>query len=200
MNKLLIRFFDLFFSVFGLLVLLPLLFFISILILFDSRGGVFYLQSRVGWRNRDFRIWKFRTMYPDSEKKGLITLGDKDERITRTGIFLRRYKLDELPQLLNVLNGSMSFVGPRPEVRKYVDMYTAEQRKVLNIKPGITDFASIEYANENELLSHSSDPMKTYIEEVMPAKILLNMKFISNPSLVNYFTVIFKTAGKIFRK
>ncbi len=139
-------------------------------------------------------------MYPDSEKKGLITLGDKDERITRTGIFLRRYKLDELPQLLNVLNGSMSFVGPRPEVRKYVDMYTAEQRKVLNIKPGITDFASIEYANENELLSHSSDPMKTYIEEVMPAKILLNMKFISNPSLVNYFTVIFKTAGKIFRK
>lgn len=198
MTKTLIRFFDVVFSVFGLLILFPFFLVLSFFILVDSKGGVFFLQQRVGKGGKDFRLWKFRTMYPDSEKHGQITVGDHDDRITRPGKFLRKYKLDELPQLINVLIGDMSLVGPRPEVRKYVSLYTEEQKKVLSIKPGITDYASIEYADESELLSRSSDPLKTYVEEIMPAKIRLNMGYINDPSLKNYFRIIFLTIGKLF--
>src|ERR1017187_9914390 len=165
---------DILFSFFGILILSPLFIVFSILILFDSKGGVFYRQIRVGKGSKDFLLFKFRTMYLNSDSKGLLTVGSRDNRITKYGHFLRKYKLDELPQLFNVLIGNMSLVGPRPEVRKYVDMYNAEQLKVLSIKPGITDLASIEYSNENEILAKYPDAEKGYLEEVMPAKLRLN--------------------------
>lgn len=193
------RFFDILFSFFGLLLLSPVFIVLSILIVADSRGGVFYRQVRVGRFGKDFRLWKFRTMRSGSDQKGLLTVGAKDLRVTRIGYFLRKTKMDELPQLLNVLAGEMSLVGPRPEVRKYVEMYTPEQKKVLIVRPGITDYASIEYVNENELLAKSSDPEKTYIEEVMPAKLNLNMKYIEENDLKNYFKILFKTIGRISR-
>jgi len=136
---------------------------------------------------------KFRSMRTNSDKKIGLTIGSRDSRITRIGYYLRRLKLDELPQLINVLKGEMSLVGPRPEIRKYVNMYTPEQRRVLNVKPGITDYASLEYINENEILGKSSQPEKDYIETIMPAKIELNMKFINDPSLSNYFRILGKT-------
>ena len=197
MSKFLIRFFDFTLSLAGLILLIPVFIFIALFIAFDSRGGIFFFQSRVGKDGKDFRLWKFRTMDSNSEKHGQITLGTNDSRITKAGKFLRKYKLDELPQLVNVLLGEMSLVGPRPEVRKYVGLYTEEQKKVLLVKPGVTDYASIEYANENEILSLSADPLKTYVEEIMPAKIRLNMKYINDPSLVNYFRIIFLTIKKI---
>jgi lipopolysaccharide/colanic/teichoic acid biosynthesis glycosyltransferase len=198
MTKALIRFFDFIFSLAGLVILFPLLVVVAITVAVSSRGGVFFFQSRVGKDNRDFRLWKFRTMYRDAEKHGQITVGMNDSRITGPGKFLRKYKLDELPQLMNVLLGEMSLVGPRPEVRKYVDMYSPAQKKVLIVKPGITDYASIEYADENERLARSADPMNTYVNEIMPAKLALNMRFIDDPSLTNYFRIIFLTAMKIF--
>jgi lipopolysaccharide/colanic/teichoic acid biosynthesis glycosyltransferase len=193
------RLFDLTASFVGLLLLSPLFLLLALWIVFDSRGGVFYRQVRVGRYGKDFRLWKFRTMRPESDKKGLLTVGGKDPRVTRAGYFLRRYKLDELPQLINVLTGDMSLVGPRPEVRKYVDMYTPEQLRVLDVRPGITDYASIEYSNENDLLAKSSDPEKTYIEEVMPAKLRLNLKYIEEKSFATDVKLIFRTIGKILR-
>lgn len=192
------RLFDITASFIGLVILSPFLLIFSILVLFSGPGGVFYGQIRVGKNGKDFRLWKFRSMRPDSDKKGLLTVGGRDPRVTRIGYFLRKYKLDELPQLFNVLGGSMSLVGPRPEVRKYVDMYTPEQKKVLEVKPGITDYASIEYSNENELLAKSSDPEKTYIQEIMPAKLKLNMKYIEEKSFGTDVKIIFRTIGKIF--
>ena len=192
-----IRFFDIFFSVCGLLFCLPLFFVVAIIISLDSRGGVFYPQVRVGRNNKDFRMLKFRSMRTGSDKKIGLTIGSRDSRITRSGFYLRKLKLDELPQLINVLKGEMSLVGPRPEVRKYVDMYTTEQRRVLNMKPGITDYASLEYINENEILGKSSHPEQDYISIIMPAKIELNMKFIYDPSLGNYFRILGKTFGKM---
>ena len=153
----------------------------------------------MGKNGKDFLLWKFRTMKPDSDKKGLLTVGGRDPRVTGIGYFLRKYKLDELPQLFNVLSGEMSLVGPRPEVRKYVEMYSPEQLKVLEVKPGITDYASIEYSKENELLAKSSDPEKTYIEEIMPAKLKLNMKYIEEKSFWTDLKIIFRTVGKILR-
>ncbi|MDQ3108534.1 MAG: sugar transferase [Bacteroidota bacterium] len=191
------RIFDIVSSLFGLIILSPFLFIISVLVLVSSPGGIFYRQTRVGKNNKDFRLWKFRTMKPDSDKKGLLTVGGRDPRVTGIGYFLRKYKLDELPQLLNVLTGDMSLVGPRPEVRKYVEMYSPEQMRVLNVQPGITDYASIEYSNENELLAKSADPEKTYIEEIMPAKLKLNMKYIEEKSLATDLKIIFKTIFKI---
>lgn len=191
------RLFDIIFSALGLLLLFPLLFIIAVLILVDSRGGIFYMQDRVGRYDIDFKLFKFRTMKPDSDKKGLLTVGSKDNRITAIGYYLRKYKLDELPQLINVLNGSMSLVGPRPEVRKYVELYTDEQKEVLNVKPGITDYASLAYFNENELLAKSNNPEETYVKEVMPAKILLNKKYLDNPGLSKDFSIIFQTIKKI---
>ena len=192
-----IRLFDILFSTIGLLVLSPLFLIIYIIIIIESKGGGFYSQTRVGKNGIPFAIYKFRSMRTDADKHGLITVGGRDPRITRIGYYIRKYKIDELPQLWNVLMGDMSLVGPRPEVQKYVDLYTEEQRKVLSVRPGITDYASIEYVDENILLAKSDDPDKTYIEVVMPAKIKLNMKYINNKSLKEYFKIIFLTLAKI---
>lgn len=192
-----IRLFDILFSTIGLLVLSPLFLIIYIIIIIESKGGGFYSQTRVGKNGIPFAIYKFRSMRTDADKHGLITVGGRDPRITRIGYYIRKYKIDELPQLWNVLVGDMSLVGPRPEVQKYVDLYTEEQRKVLSVRPGITDYASIEYVDENILLAKSDDPDKTYIEVVMSAKIKLNMKYINNKSLKEYFKIIFLTLAKI---
>ena len=192
-----IRLFDILFSTIGLLVLSPLFLIIYIIIIIESKGGGFYSQTRVGKNGIPFAIYKFRSMRTDADKHGLITVGGRDPRITRIGYYIRKYKIDELPQLWNVLVGDMSLVGPRPEVQKYVDLYTEEQRKVLSVRPGITDYASIEYVDENILLAKSDDPDRTYIEAVMPAKIVLNMKYINNKSLKEYFKIIFLTLAKI---
>lgn len=182
----------------GLILFSPILLIIAISISIDSAGPIIFRQWRVGKNNKDFRLFKFRTMNINSDKMGLITVGSRDPRITRVGIFLRRFKLDELPQLLNVLFGQMSLVGPRPEVRRYADLYTpALQTIVLSVRPGITDFASIEFSNENELLSTVKDPEHFYINEVLPAKIKLNLIFIENPTFGNYMRIIFRTVGKI---
>lgn len=194
-----IRFFDILFSVTGLLILSPLLLILSILIKADSRGPVFYKQKRVGKGGLDFVLLKFRSMYIDSDQRGSITIGNRDPRITRSGYFIRKYKLDELPQLINVLSGEMSMVGPRPEVQKYVLLYNKEQKAVLSVKPGITDYATIQFANENELLAKSANPEKTYIEEIMPVKIELNMIFINRPSLKQYFYIIISTIRRIIK-
>ena len=194
-----IRFFDFLFSLLGLIVLSPVFLLISLCIVLDSRGGVFYRQSRVGKDGKDFKLYKFRSMRTGADKRGLITVGEKDSRITRVGYFLRKYKLDELPQLINVLKGEMSLVGPRPEVRKYVDLYTPEQRKVLSVVPGITDYASIEYVDENRILGGAADPDKVYVEEILPDKIRYNMKYIENRSLKEYFKIIFLTFYSIVR-
>ena len=191
------RIFDIFFSIIGLLFLLPLFIIIAILIVIDSRGGFVYKQSRVGKNNRDFTLLKFRTMVNDAEKKGLLTVGKRDSRITTVGYYLRNYKLDELPQLWNVLKGDMSLVGPRPEVRKYVDMYAHEYSKILSISPGITDYASIEYINENELLHKAENPEEMYIKEVLPAKLKLNLIYLNKRSFWVDFGIIWKTIFKI---
>jgi lipopolysaccharide/colanic/teichoic acid biosynthesis glycosyltransferase len=193
------RFFDIVFSFFGILLLSPVFIIIYFSIIIESKGGGFYMQNRVGTKGKDFRLYKFRSMATGSDKKGLITIGGNDSRITKTGFFIRKYKIDELPQLFNVFVGDMSLVGPRPEVRKYVDLYTKEQKEVLSVKPGITDYASIEYANENEILGSVSDPENVYIQEIMPAKIQLNMKYIQNKGLSEYFKIIFLTFLKIIK-
>ena len=192
-----IRFFDILFSSIGLILLSPLFLILWLLIRLGSKGPGFFVQERIGLGGKPFGLYKFRSMRTDSENEGLITIGENDHRITRVGHFIRKYKLDELPQLLNVLKGDMSLVGPRPEVRKYVEMYTPEQRKVLDVKPGITDYASIEYVNENELLGNADDPDRVYIEQVMPNKLKLNMKYIQNKSLGEYFKIIFLTLKSI---
>ena len=193
------RIVDILFSIIGILILLPFFILISLIILMDSKGVTFYKQLRVGKDGKDFKLLKFRSMRTDSDKQGLLTVGGRDKRITRIVYFIRKYKIDELPQLINVLIGEMSLVGPRPEVRKYVDMYSQEQLKVLSVKPGITDFASIEYSNENELLGKAENPEEVYINEIMPAKLLLNLKYISEKSIGTDFKIIFKTLGKIFK-
>ncbi|WP_275045290.1 sugar transferase [Haemophilus haemolyticus] len=194
-----IRFFDFILSLVGLVVLAPIFIILAIWIKIDSKGPIFYKQVRVGQNGIDFGLFKFRSMIVDADKNGLITVGGQDPRITRSGYFIRKYKLDELPQLINVLLGDMSLVGPRPEVRKYVDLYTDEQQKVLSVKPGITDYASIEYMDENEILGKSSDPEKTYIEEIMTEKIKYNIKYIQNKNVSEYFKIIFLTLLKIVR-
>jgi lipopolysaccharide/colanic/teichoic acid biosynthesis glycosyltransferase len=191
------RLFDIFFSFIGLIILLIPFLVIALLIIIDSRGGIFYRQIRVGKDGSDFGLLKFRSMRTDADKAGLLTVGGKDSRITKIGYVLRKYKIDELPQLINVLEGSMSLVGPRPEVRKYVDMYSAEQLRVLSVKPGITDYASIEYSNENEILGKAADPEQVYIQEIMPAKLHLNMKYIAEKGIGTDLKIIFRTIGKI---
>ena len=191
------RTFDIFFSLCGLIILAPLLLLIAILIKIDSKGPIFFLQNRVGLNEKEFLIYKFRTMREGAEKGGLLTIGDKDNRITRIGYYLRKYKLDEIPQLMNVLIGEMSIVGPRPEVKKYVGMYTLLQKNVFKIKPGITDYASIEYAEENNLLAAQADPEEIYIKSIMPAKLALNLKYIQERNLLVDFKIIIKTLFKI---
>ena len=194
-----IRLCDILFSFFGLLFLSPLFIIVALWIVLDNPGPVFYRQQRVGKDNKDFGLLKFRSMRVGADKMSLITIGDRDSRVTRAGYYIRKYKLDELPQLWNVLVGEMSLVGPRPEVRRYVDTYTPEQQKVLSVRPGITDYASIEYIDENRLLAQSADPDKTYIEEVIPAKIALNMRYINHQTLGEYLKIIFLTFAKIIR-
>lgn len=192
------RVFDLLFAITGIIILSPVFAIISLVIVFDSKGGLIYTQCRVGKYNRDFKLYKFRTMYVGASKKGLLTVGLKDPRITRSGLFIRKYKLDELPQLFNVVAGHMSFVGPRPEVREYVDLYTPDQKMVLRVRPGITDYASIQYINEDELLGKADNPEKTYIEKIMPAKLQLNLKYIEERNLWLDVKLICKTISGIF--
>jgi len=191
------RLFDILFSFIGLLLLFPLFIVVGLLILFDSRGGIFYRQVRVGKDETKFHLFKFRSMKSGSDTSGLLTVGDRDNRITRLGYYLRKSKIDELPQLINVLLGEMSIVGPRPEVQKYVDMYTTEQKKVLSVKPGITDYASIEYSDENERLGNIENPEQVYIQEIMPAKLQLNLKYIEEQSIITDLKIIFKTIAKV---
>jgi lipopolysaccharide/colanic/teichoic acid biosynthesis glycosyltransferase len=191
------RIFDILFSSFILLCFLPIGLIISFLIFFGSPGGIFYRQERIGKGGKPFLILKFRSMRTDSDAKGKLTVGMRDPRITSIGYFIRKYKLDEFPQFINVLKGEMSVVGPRPEVKEYVDLYNENQRKVLQVKPGITDYASLYYFKENELLAQSVDPQKTYIEEIMPAKLKLNEKYLENPTVFHDLKIIFLTFGKI---
>ena len=192
------RSFDIFFSFFGLIILSPLFLLIFVMVKTDSRGPVIYKQTRVGKNGKDFSVLKFRSMKQDSESKGLLTVGGKDPRITKTGYFIRKYKLDELPQLINVLKGDMSFVGPRPEVRKYVLLYDEVQKKVLDVNPGITDVASIKYRNENELLEGSEDPETFYIKEIMPVKLKMNLEYINDRSFFKDIKVILNTLKTVF--
>lgn len=191
------RIFDITLSLILLSIFFPFGLLISAWILIESSGGVFYRQLRIGQKGIPFKMFKFRSMRQNSDKLGQLTVGMRDPRITRSGYFIRKYKLDEFPQFINVLKGDMSIVGPRPEVQEFVDLYTNEQRKILNVKPGITDYASLEYFKENELLGLSDDPRKTYIEEIMPAKIQLNMKYIQHPGLLNDIKIMWRTFLKI---
>lgn len=191
------RFFDIIFSGIGILFLLPIFFILAILVKLESKGPIIFKQIRVGKNNVDFKLFKFRSMYLDAEKRGQLTVGMKDPRITKMGYFLRKYKLDELPQLFNVFIGDMSLVGPRPEVRKYVDYYTPEQQKVLTVRPGITDYASIKFINENELLAKAENPEEFYITDIMPQKLKLNLQYIENPSLFKDIQLIVTTLLKI---
>lgn len=191
------RAFDILFVLPGLIILFPLMGLIALFIRMDSKGPVLYIQNRVGRYGKPFGLYKFRTMHPDSDKKGLLTVGGRDPRVTSIGYTLRRYKLDELPQLVNVLKGEMSLVGPRPEVQKYVDLYTPEQRQVLTLRPGLTDYASLHYFNENELLADSADPEKRYVEELMPAKLKLNLQYLRDAGLFTDLKIIFKTLLRI---
>ena len=191
------RLFDILASGFGLLILSPLFLILAVWIQLDSPGPVFYRQTRVGRGGRDFRIFKFRTMRVGADKGSLVTIGGRDPRVTRVGAFLRRLKLDELPQLLNVLAGDMSLVGPRPEVRKYVDLYTPEQLHVLDVRPGMTDAASIKYRNESELLGQAEDPEDYYIHVVLPDKLAINLDYVRNHSFWGDIRLIFKTIWKV---
>ena len=191
------RLFDIFASGLGLIVLSPLFAVLAVWIKADSRGPVFYRQTRVGRNNRDFRLYKFRSMRVGSDKKGLITVGGHDPRVTRSGYYIRKYKLDEFPQLINVFTGDMSLVGPRPEVRKYVDMYTPEQMRVLTVRPGITSLASIRYRNENDILAAAEDPDRCYIEQVMPDNLAIDLEYVDRASLWNDILLIFSTFREI---
>ena len=188
-----IRILDFLFSFLGLILLSPFLLLIALFIKISSSGPVLYKQSRIGLNGAEFNVFKFRSMQQNSDKLGLITVGGRDPRVTPIGYYLRKYKIDELPQLINVLIGDMSLVGPRPEVKKYVDFYTQEQSKVLTILPGITDWASIYYRDENVILGQSSNPEKDYVEKVMPDKLNYNLIYIQNYGVLEYFKIIFCT-------
>ena len=192
------RIFDITLSLFGLIILLPFMLIIAILIKIDSKGPVFFKQIRVTKNGKEFKIFKYRTMKVGSDKYSQITVG-KDGRITKLGSFLRKYKLDEIPQLINVLIGDMSLVGPRPEVPKYVALYTEEQREILKVRAGITDYASIEFSNENDILANETDPEKAYIEKIMPRKIELNKKYLSEISVMTDIKIILLTIKKILK-
>ena len=192
------RIFDIILSLFGLIILLPFMLIIAILIKLDSKGPVFFKQVRVTKNGREFKIFKYRTMKVGSDKYSQITVG-KDDRITKIGMFLRTYKLDEIPQLINVLLGDMSLVGPRPEVPKYVALYTEEQKEILKVRAGITDYASIEFSDENDLLASEEDPEKAYIEKIMPKKIELNKKYLSEISILTDIKIILLTIKKILK-
>ena len=192
------RIFDITLSLFGLIILLPFMLIIAILIKIDSKGSVFFKQIRVTKNGKEVKIFKYRTMRVGSDKYSQITVG-KDGRITKIGSFLRKYKLDEIPQLINVLIGDMSLVGPRPEVPKYVALYTDEQKEILKVRAGITDYASIEFSDENDLLALEEEPEKAYIEKIMPKKIELNKKYLSETSVLTDIKIILLTIKKILK-
>ncbi|WP_244058370.1 sugar transferase [Bacteroides uniformis] len=192
-----IRFLDFIFSLLGIILLFPVFLVLYFAVRLESKGDGFYKQLRVGRGGTDFYVYKFRSMRIGADKQGLITVGGRDPRITQVGYFIRKYKLDELPQLFNVLKGDMSLVGPRPEVRKYVELYTDEQRKILSVRPGITDYASIEYVDENTILGQADDADKAYVERILPDKIQYNMKYINHRSVKEYFKIIFLTIWSI---
>lgn len=189
---------DILLSAVALVVLLPAFVVIALAVMFGSRGGVFFRQTRIGKDGHSFHLLKFRSMRPGSESVGQLTVGQRDPRITGVGHFLRRTKLDELPQLFNILLGHMSIVGPRPEVPRYVALYTAEQRQVLSVRPGLTSLASIAYINENEVLGRSTDPEHAYINVIMPAKLALDLKYVREQSLALDLRIIFGTIGRLF--
>ena len=192
------RIFDITLSLCGLIILLPFMLIIAILIKIDSKGPVFFKQIRVTKNGKEFKIFKYRTMRVGSDKYSQITVG-KDGRITKIGSFLRKYKLDEIPQLINVFIGDMSLVGPRPEVPKYVALYTDEQKEILKVRAGITDYASIEFSDENDLLASEEEPEKAYIEKIMPKKIELNKKYLSEVSILTDIKIILLTIKKILK-
>jgi lipopolysaccharide/colanic/teichoic acid biosynthesis glycosyltransferase len=192
-----IRILDFLFSFLGLILLSPFFLLIALFIKISSSGAVLYKQSRIGLNGAEFNVFKFRSMQQNSDKFGLITVGGRDPRVTPIGYYLRKYKLDELPQLINVILGEMSLVGPRPEVKKYVNLYTQEQKKILTIRPGITDWASINYRDENVILGQSTDPEKDYIEKVMPDKLNYNLIYLQNYGVVEYLKIIFSTLWHI---
>lgn len=194
------RIFDIVASGCGLIVLFPMFLILAILIKVDSKGPIFYRQTRVGLKNKDFILYKFRSMYVNSDTSSLITIGERDSRVTPLGYYIRKYKLDEFPQLINVLLGDMSLVGPRPQVRKYVDLYTPEQMRVLDIRPGITDLASIKYRNESELLGKFDNPNKYYTEVVMQDKLRINLQYIENNNLFNDIAIILCTFKTIINE
>ena len=191
------RAFDLLISVVVLIIFSPVFIIVGIFISLESKGGVFFSQERIGKNLVPFKILKFRTMKLNSESEGKLTVGSKDNRITKVGYRLRKYKIDELPQFINVLKGEMSIVGPRPEVNKYVELYNQEQKEVLSIKPGITDYASLEYFEENKLLGESSNPEETYINEIMPKKLEINLKYVKKHSFLTDLNIIWKTFLRI---
>jgi lipopolysaccharide/colanic/teichoic acid biosynthesis glycosyltransferase len=193
------RTFDIVVSCISLIIFSPLFIIISVYILFDSTGSVFYKQERVGKNKRIFYLYKFRTMIKDASKNGLLTVGAKDSRITKPGYFLRKYKLDELPQLYNVLIGDMSIIGPRPETPNHVELYNSEQLNVLSVRPGLTEPASLEYINESEILAQYPNPHEAYINIIMPAKLNLNAKYISEQSFIKDLKLILKTVVKIVK-
>ena len=192
------RSFDIVFAVVFLVLLSPLLLLFALAVALTSPGGAFFRQVRVGRHGREFRLLKFRSMRPGSEAQGQLTIGGRDPRITGVGYLLRKTKLDELPQLWNVLVGDMSVVGPRPEVPKYVALYNEEQRAVLSVRPGITGMASIDYIDENELLAKATDPERAYIEEVMPAKLALDLRYVREQSFALDLRIILATVGRVF--
>lgn len=195
-----IRFFDLLISFLGILLFSPILVIVSLLIIIDSKLPVFFTQNRVGRYNRDFKVFKFRTMFVDEENNSFLTLNKSGNKVTRIGYFLRKSKIDELPQLVNVLKGDMSLVGPRPELRKFVNMYNDEQREILMMKPGMTDYASIKFFNEDKLLTASDNPEDLYIKKILPEKIILNRLYFRNYSVKEYFKIIFITLYYILRQ
>lgn len=192
------RLFDICFSVCVLILFLPFGICIGLWIALESRGGVFFIQERIGKNGVPFSMYKFRSMRKYAENDGKLTIGTNDLRITQSGRFIRKFKLDEFPQFINVLKGEMSVVGPRPEVKEFVDLYSEEQKQILSVKPGITDFASLEYFEENKLLGMSENPKETYINVVMPSKIELNKKYLGNPTLGTDLKIIWKTFTKMF--
>ena len=194
------RLFDIVASGLGLIVLSPLFLILAIWIKLDSKGPVFYRQVRVGYKNKDFRIFKFRSMRVGADKGSLVTIGGHDPRVTRSGYFIRKFKFDELPQLINVFLGDMSLVGPRPEVRHYVDYWTPVQMHVLDVRPGITDPASIKFRNENELMEKAEDPEKYYIEVIMQEKIKLYLEYVEKHSFFYDLGLIFKTFWVIVKE
>ena len=187
------RLFDILASGCGLLVLSPVFIIVAIWIKLDSQGPVFYRQTRVGRHNKDFRIFKFRSMRVGSDKGSLVTIGGRDPRVTRSGYFIRKFKIDELPQLINVFTGDMSLVGPRPEVRHYVNYWNPDQMRVLDVRPGITDPASIRFRNENELLEKAQDPERYYIDVIMQEKIKLYLEYVEKSSFWYDIKLIFQT-------